>query len=52
VELTEKGKETFQAISAFMLSRVEQAMSPLNQTERKTFISLLNKVLDAFEEAD
>jgi len=51
VELTEKGKETFQTISAFMLGRVEQAMSPLNQTERKTFISLLNKVLDAFEEA-
>ena len=51
VELTEKGKETFQTISTFMLGRVEQAMSPLNQTERKTFISLLNKVLDAFEGA-
>jgi DNA-binding MarR family transcriptional regulator len=52
VELTEKGKGTFQAISTFMLDRVEQAMSPLNATERKTFISLLNKVLDAIEEAD
>jgi DNA-binding MarR family transcriptional regulator len=51
VELTGKGKETFQAISTFMLGRVEQALSPLNQTERKTFMSLVNKVLDAFEEA-
>ena len=51
VELTHKGKETFQTISTFMLGRVEQAMSPLNMTERKTFMTLLNKVLDAFEEA-
>jgi DNA-binding MarR family transcriptional regulator len=51
VELTGKGRETFQVISTFMLGRVEQAMSPLNATERKTFISLLNKVLDAFEQA-
>ncbi len=51
VELTGQGKETFQAISAFMLGRVEQAMSPLNTSERETFICLLNKVLDAFEEA-
>jgi DNA-binding MarR family transcriptional regulator len=51
VELTEKGKETFQAISTFMLGRVEQAMSPLSTSEQKTFITLLNKVLDAFEEA-
>jgi DNA-binding MarR family transcriptional regulator len=50
VELTGKGRETFQAISAFMLGRVEQAMSPLNQAERKTFLSLLNKVLDGFEQ--
>jgi hypothetical protein len=35
-----------------MLGKVEQAMSPLNTDERKTFLSLLNKVLDAFEEAD
>jgi hypothetical protein len=34
-----------------MLGRVEQAMSPLSTTERKTFVTLLNKVLDAFEEA-
>jgi DNA-binding MarR family transcriptional regulator len=52
VELTGKGKDTFQAISTFMLGKVEQAMSPLNTDERKTFLSLLNKVLDAFEEAD
>jgi DNA-binding MarR family transcriptional regulator len=52
VELTGKGKETFQAISTFMLSKVEQAMSPLNTAERKTFLTLLNKVLDAFEAAD
>jgi DNA-binding MarR family transcriptional regulator len=49
VELTGQGKETFQAIRTFMLARVEQAMSPLNPAEQKTFISLLNKVLDAFE---
>ena len=49
VELTEKGRETFQAISTFMLGRVEQAMSQLNPAERQTFISLVNKVLDAFE---
>ena len=41
----------FRSHASGMLSRVEQAMSPLNQTERKTFISLLNKVLDAFEGA-
>ena len=52
VELTGKGKETFQAISTFMLGKVEQAMSPLNTAERKTFLTLLNKVLDAFEAAD
>jgi len=51
VELTGKGKETFQAISAFMQSRVEQAMGALSQAERKTFICLINKVLDAFEQA-
>jgi DNA-binding MarR family transcriptional regulator len=50
VELTAQGKGTFQAISTFMLGRVEQAMSPLNQAERKTFLSLLNKVLDGFEQ--
>jgi DNA-binding MarR family transcriptional regulator len=51
VELTSKGKETYQTISTFMLGRVEQAMNPLNTAERKTLILLLNKVLDAFEEA-
>jgi DNA-binding MarR family transcriptional regulator len=51
VELTAKGKETFQTISTYMLGRVEQAMSPLNASERKTFVCLLNKVLDAFEQS-
>jgi DNA-binding MarR family transcriptional regulator len=51
VELTEMGNETFTTIRTFMLGRVEQAMSPLDQAERQTFICLLNKVLDAFEEA-
>ena len=50
VELTGKGRETFQAIRTFMLGRVEQAMSPLDAAERETFICLLNKVLDAFEQ--
>ena len=50
VELTGAGEETFQTIRTFMLGRVEQAMSPLSATEQKTFITLLNKVLDAFEE--
>jgi DNA-binding MarR family transcriptional regulator len=51
VELTETGKATYQAISTFMLERVEQALSPLSPTERDIFIELLNKVLNAFEEA-
>ena len=51
VEPTGKGKETFQAISTFMLGRVEQILSPLNQAERKTFLSLMNKVLDSFEQS-
>jgi DNA-binding MarR family transcriptional regulator len=51
VELTGQGRQTFQAISTFMLGRVEQAMSSLNTAERKTFICLLNKVLDAFEQS-
>ncbi|MGD0609891.1 MAG: MarR family transcriptional regulator [Anaerolineales bacterium] len=50
VGMTKVGKETYQAISTFMLDRVEQAMSQLTPTERDTFISLLNKVLNAFEE--
>jgi DNA-binding MarR family transcriptional regulator len=49
VELTAQGQETFQTIRTFMLGRVEQAMSPLSMSERKTFITLINKVLDAFE---
>ena len=51
VELTSKGQETFRAISNFMLGKVEQAMSPLDTAERETFMCLLNKVLDAFEQA-
>jgi DNA-binding MarR family transcriptional regulator len=49
VELTETGKATYQAISTFMLARVEQALSPLTLSEREIFIELLNKVLTAFE---
>ncbi len=37
VELTGKGKETFQAISTFMLARVEQAMSLLNDGRAEDF---------------
>ncbi|MGA2490859.1 MAG: MarR family transcriptional regulator [Anaerolineales bacterium] len=51
VELTKTGKETYQAISIFMLEKVEQAMSHLTHAERDNFIVLLNKVLSAFEEA-
>jgi DNA-binding MarR family transcriptional regulator len=51
VELTETGKETYQAISTFMLERVEQALSMLTQAEQDIFLALLNKVLNAFEEA-
>jgi len=51
VELTETGKATYQAISTFMLARVEQALSPLSLSERQIFMELLNKVLNGFEEA-
>lgn len=51
VGLTRAGKDTYRAISTFMLERAEQAMSQLTPAERETFISLLNKVLNAFEEA-
>jgi DNA-binding MarR family transcriptional regulator len=51
VELTEAGKDIYQTINTFMLERVEQAMSQFTPTERETFVSLLNKVLNAFEEA-
>jgi DNA-binding MarR family transcriptional regulator len=51
VELTENGKATLQAISTFMLARVEQALSPLTPDEREMFIKLLNKVLYAFDQA-
>jgi DNA-binding MarR family transcriptional regulator len=51
VELTGKGQETYAAIRAFMLSRVEQALSQLNTEERQVFLCLVNKVLSTFEEA-
>ena len=51
VELTATGIETYQAISSFMLERVEQALSQLPPTERDVFIALLDKVLNVFEEA-
>ncbi|HVM71352.1 MAG TPA: MarR family transcriptional regulator [Anaerolineales bacterium] len=52
VELTRKGKETFETIRTFMLARVEQAISKLDEEEQKTLICLLNKVLDGFEAVD
>jgi DNA-binding MarR family transcriptional regulator len=51
VELTEKGKETYQVISIFMLRRFEEILSPLTPGERDTITTLLNKVMDAFEKA-
>ena len=51
VELTGTGKDTYRAISTFMMERVEQALYQLTPVERDNFIALLNKVLDAFEEA-
>ena len=51
VELTETGKTTYQAISTFMLERVEQALSPLASGEREVFFELLTKVLNAFDKA-
>jgi DNA-binding MarR family transcriptional regulator len=51
VELTEMGMEIYQAISTFMLEKVEQALNPLTLPERDIFITLLNKVLKGFEEA-
>jgi DNA-binding MarR family transcriptional regulator len=51
VELTQAGKETYQLFSTFLSERVEQALSRLTPAERENFIGLLNKVLDAFEEA-
>jgi DNA-binding MarR family transcriptional regulator len=50
VELTEKGKVTYQANNTFMLERVAQALSPFTPSERDVFIALLNKVLNAFEQ--
>ena len=52
VELTETGKDTYQAIRIFILGRVEKILSQLTPAERDIFITLLNKVLNAFEEAD
>jgi DNA-binding MarR family transcriptional regulator len=51
VQLTAMGNTTYQVISAFMLERVEQALSPLTPDERNILTGLLNKVLNAFEEA-
>jgi DNA-binding MarR family transcriptional regulator len=48
VQMTEKGIETYQVISVFMLNRVEEILSPLTSEERDTLITLLNKVMDAF----
>ncbi len=51
VELTERGDKTYQAISTFMFEKVEQALSQLTPAERDQFLLLLNKVLNAFEDA-
>jgi len=51
VGLTKSGKDTYQAIASFMISRIEQAMSQLTLKERETFVCLLDKVLSGFEEA-
>jgi DNA-binding MarR family transcriptional regulator len=51
VGLTQAGKETYQTINTFMLERVEQVLSNLNPAERESFLLLLNKVLNTFEEA-
>ncbi len=52
VELTAKGTATYQANSTFMLAKIEQALSQLTPSERDAFISLLNKVLNAFEQKE
>jgi DNA-binding MarR family transcriptional regulator len=51
VSLTQEGKESYQAIRTSMLERVEQAMNQLTASDQEIFISLLTKVLNAFEEA-
>lgn len=51
VELTIQGKQAYQTISTFMLERVEHALSRLDASERPVFITLVNKVLSAFDEA-
>ena len=52
VELTETGNKTYQAISKFMFEKVAQALSQLTPAERDQFLSLLDKVLNAFEDAE
>jgi DNA-binding MarR family transcriptional regulator len=49
VELTGTGKDTFKMLNLYVKEKVEQALSQLSTVERETFLSLLNKVLDAFE---
>jgi DNA-binding MarR family transcriptional regulator len=51
VELTKTGNKTYQVISSFLLERVKQALSQLSPEERDILTTLLNKVLNAFEEA-
>ena len=51
VELTEAGKETYRTINTFILKKVGQALSQFTPGEQETFILLLNKVLNAFDEA-
>jgi len=51
VELTGKGKETFQAISTFMLGKVEQAMNPLNNGRAENFYITFEQGVGCFEQA-
>jgi DNA-binding MarR family transcriptional regulator len=49
VGLTDAGQEIYATINQFFMERIEQLMGQLTVEERKTFTSLLLKVLDALE---
>lgn len=50
VGLTDAGKEIHATINQFFMERIEHLMGQLNAEERKTFTSLLLKVLNGLEE--
>jgi len=50
VGFTRRGKETYRTLNAFLVERVEQILGSLSPAERESFLGLLNKVLNAFEE--